>query len=164
MKESAYRKALLKHGADILFSPSMQSEKHFLQHGRVSVFTHSIAAACTCICIARILRARLGIRLNERALIRGALLHDYFLYDWRTPDRTLRLHGVFHARRAFENASRDFALGEIERDMILRHMFPLNLTPPACPESILLCIADKLCAADETLTRTSRYRKISRFF
>ena len=78
MKESAHRKALLKHGADILFSPSMQSEKHFLQHGRVSVFTHSIAAACTCICIARILRARLGIRLNERALIRGALLHDIF--------------------------------------------------------------------------------------
>lgn len=164
MNESIYRKILLKHGADILFSPNMQSEKQFLQHGKVSVFTHSVAAACTCIRIARILRVRLGIRLNERALIRGALLHDYFLYDWHIPDRSHRLHGFFHARRAFENASRDFALGEIERDMILRHMFPLNLIPPACPESMILCAADKLCALGETLTRASRYQKISRFF
>ena len=27
--------------------------------------------------------------------------------------------------------------------------------------SIILCIADKLCAAEETLSRKSRYRKIS---
>lgn len=162
MRESLYHKKILKYGSDILFSPNMQLEKHFLQHGEVSVFAHSIAVTCACIWLSGFLRTRLNIRLDERALVRGALLHDYFLYDWHVPDKSHRLHGFFHAQRALENASRDFALGEIERDMILRHMFPLNLRPPVFRESIVLCIADKLCAADETLTRQSRYRNVSR--
>ena len=162
MREIIYHRALMKYGADILYSPGMQLEKDFLQHGEVSVFAHSIAVACACLLIARLLHRYLKIRLNERALVRGALLHDYFLYDWHVPDKSHRLHGFFHARRALRNASRDFALGEIERDMIAKHMFPLNLRPPVFRESVILCIADKLCAADETLTRQSRYRDISR--
>ena len=162
MREIIYHRALLKYGADILYSPGMQLEKEFLQHGDVSVFAHSVAAACTCLVFARLLRKYLKTRLNERALARGALLHDYFLYDWHVPDKSHRLHGFFHARRALQNASRDFALGKIEQDMIAKHMFPLNLRPPACRESVVLCIADKLCAADETLTARSRYQKISR--
>lgn len=161
MKPSTYHRKLSQFGADILHSPGMQSEKHYMQHGDVSVFAHSIAVACTCLWIARLLQLYLNFRLNERVLIRGALLHDYFLYDWHVPDKSHRLHGFFHAKLAFQNASRDFALGEIERDMILRHMFPLNPCPPAYRESIVLCIADKLCAAEETLSRKSRYRKIS---
>ena len=81
MREIIYHRALLKYGADILYSPGMQLEKEFLQHGDVSVFAHSVAAACTCLLFARLLRKYLKIRLNERALVRGALLHDYFLYD-----------------------------------------------------------------------------------
>ena len=175
MREIIYHRKLLRYGADILYSPGMQLEKDFLQHGEVSVFAHSIAVACVCLLIARLLSRCLKIRLNERALVRGALLHDYFLYDWHVPDKSHRLHGdwhvpdkshrlhgFFHARRALRNASRDFALGEIERDMIAKHMFPLNLRPPVFRESIILCIADKLCAADETLTRQSRYWDISR--
>lgn len=164
MKPSAYHKMLSRFGEDILRSPGMQSEKSCLQHGNVSVFTHSVAVACTCIWLSRLLYRFLRIRMNERILIRGALLHDYFLYDWHVPDKSHRLHGFFHARQAWKNASRDFALGEIERDMILRHMFPLNLRPPAYRESIILCIADKLCAAEETLSRNSRYRNISRHY
>ena len=115
MREIIYHRKLLRYGADILYSPGMQLEKDFLQHGEVSVFAHSIAVACVCLLLARLLHRCLKIRLNERALVRGALLHDYFLYDWHVPDKSHRLHGFFHARRALRNASRDFALGEIER-------------------------------------------------
>ena len=50
------------------------------------------------------------------------------------------------------NAERDFQLNAVERDMIVKHMFPLNLTPPRYRESILVCIADKICAVYETFS------------
>ena len=49
-----------------------------IQHGKVSVYAHCVSVADT----ACVLAETLHLRVNERALIRGALLHDYFLYDW----------------------------------------------------------------------------------
>lgn len=136
------------YGGDILSSDGMELEKLFLQHGAVTVFAHSFAVACLCLYLARILR----LRVDRRALVRGALLHDYFLYDWHVPDPSHRLHGFSHPRRALENASRDFDLGPVERDAIARHMFPLTLKPPKYRESALVCAADKLCALCETVS------------
>lgn len=157
MEASVYKKKLLLHGDDILTSANMQLEKQFMQHGSVTVFEHSVAVACTCIWLAD----RLHIPVDERALVRGALLHDYFLYDWHVSDPSHRWHGFFHAAKALSNASRDFTLGPIERDMIARHMFPLNLALPRYRESVILCLADKLCAAEETVTSRTQYRNIS---
>ena len=87
------------------------------------------------------------LRIEEKSLVRGALLHDYFLYDWHTGGD--KLHGLHHAARALENAEKDFDLGDIERDIIKRHMFPLNIRPPKYRESWIVCLADKICAANE---------------
>ena len=146
-KLAACEAMILRYGADILESSNMQMEKMFMQHGNVSVFEHSVFVACVCLLIA----GYLHIRVNHRALVRGALLHDYFLYDWHVPDKSHRLHGFHHARKACENASRDFDLGEIEKDAIRKHMFPLNLRPPKYRESVIVCLADKICATGETL-------------
>lgn len=145
------------YGGDILASPGMQTEKRFLQHGATTVFAHSFAVACLCLYLARAFR----LRVDRRALIRGALLHDYFLYDWHVRDPSHRLHGFFHPRRALENAERDFSLDPIERDVIARHMFPLTLTPPRYRESILVCCADKLCALCETLSALSLLARLT---
>ena len=93
--------------------------------------------------------------VDKQSLVRGALLHDYFLYDWHEKDGGHRLHGFFHAERALHNARRDFNLNFIERDIIRKHMFPLNITPPKFRESWIVTWADKLCAAEET-TRALR--------
>lgn len=141
-------KTLMLYGSDIILSANMQSQKQYIQHGSVSVFEHCISVACLCIYIA----SRLHIKINERALVRGALLHDYFLYDWHVSDPSHRLHGFKHAKFALNNASRDFDLNHIERDIIKKHMFPLNIAPPKYKESIIVCIADKICATCETLS------------
>lgn len=133
-------------GGDILCSEGMQREKHFRQHGTVSVYAHSLAVALLCVKIA----SRLPVKTDTRSLVRGALLHDYFLYDWHDPDPSHRLHGFHHARRALDNASRDFSLNQVERNMIRSHMFPMNPVLPAHWESVILCTADKLCAIWET--------------
>ena len=138
MKINVKNRAVLhKYGRDILESGGMEREKEFMHHGKTSVYEHSVAVALMCIGIA----AFLGIRVNRRALVRGALLHDYYLY-----------HGFIHADTALRNAQRDFALGAIEKDMIKKHMFPLNIALPKYRESVILCAADKICATRETVS------------
>jgi uncharacterized protein len=83
--------------------------------------------------------------------VRGALLHDYFLYDWHVPAPEHNLHGFSHAGAALKNAKRDFEINRLEQDIIEKHMFPLNIRPPKYRESIIVCLADKLCATKETV-------------
>lgn len=92
-------------------------------------------------------------RLRIRSLVRGALLHDYFLYDWHVPAKWHRLHGFHHAARAYRNAKRDFALNALEENMIRAHMFPLGIVVPRYRESWILWTADKICALRETIRR-----------
>ena len=140
------KKLLFLHGQDILFAPGMQREKDFMQHGKVSVFEHSVGVTLVSLMLAE----KFNMKVDTRALVRGSLLHDYFLYDWHDYHPEVGLHGFTHAKIAMENACRDFDLNEIEKDMIARHMFPLNLKPPKYRESRILCIADKMAAACET--------------
>ena len=135
-----------RYGGDILGSQGMLLSQSFRQHGEVSVALHCFFAAVVCVRLAR----ALALRVDTRALVRGALLHDYFLYDWHDPDPSHRLHGFRHAGFALRNAGRDFSLGPIERNMIASHMFPMNLVLPRFRESLLLCLADKVCSFCET--------------
>ena len=149
-KRRAYWERMVhKRGADILKSANMQKEKKFLQHGKVSVYSHSVRVAVLSLFLAELLR----VKVNKEAMMRGALLHDYFLYDWHEKDDSHRWHGFSHARVALKNAKKDFQLGEIEQDVIQKHMFPLNLKPPKYKESVLVCLADKLSALEETIRR-----------
>lgn len=141
-----------RHGGDILASPGMRRERDFVQHGNVSVFRHSLAVAMTCVKLAR----KLHLRVDERALVRGALLHDYFLYDWHDPDPSHRWHGFHHASTALRNARRDFVLSPVEENMIASHMFPMSLPAPRFRESLLLWIADKWCAIGETVANRKK--------
>ena len=84
-----------------------------------------------------------------RSLIRGALLHDYFLYDWREGTPGDRMHGFGHARIALKNAKHDYEIDKIQEDIIIKHMFPLNIKPPRYRESVIVTIADKICATCE---------------
>ena len=122
-------------------------ERLYMQHGAVTVYEHSVRVADFSLAVSRML----GLNVDEKSLIRGALLHDYFLYDWHEKDISHRLHGFRHPKRALRNAREDYALNPVEENIILRHMFPLTLHPPAYKESWLVCLADKYCAAAETL-------------
>ena len=146
MRAACAARTLLVCGQDVLASPGMRREKTIPQHGVTNVYWHSVNVAYMSLYLAK----KLGVAVDERALVRGALLHDYFLYDWhdRAPDH--RLHGFYHPRRALDNAKRAFELSETEQNVILRHMFPLCPTPPGTAEGWLVCFADKVCAVLET--------------
>lgn len=100
-------------------------EKNAYQHGMSTVYRHSILVAAVSLSIAD----KLGLPVNRDNLIRGALLHDYFLYDWHEKDRSHCLHGFRHPSTALKNARADYPLNRIEKNIIARHMFPLTPIP-----------------------------------
>lgn len=133
---------------EITSSDKFKREKKFMQHGTTSVYQHSIDVAFMCLFIAR----KFNIKVNEQCLVKGALLHDYFLYDWHVRDKSHRLHGFRHPRFSYNNAKRDFGLNEIEANMILSHMFPMGPAIPRYKESWILTISDKYCATKEIIS------------
>jgi len=140
---SRYKKEIVKHLSALMQEGPIEENKNYIQHGDVTVFDHCIAVAEYSCRIAEFLH----LSVNRKVLIRGALLHDYFLYDWRLGGH--RMHGFFHARAALDNADKEFHLSSIEKDIIIRHMFPLNIRPPKYRESWIVCCADKICAVME---------------
>ena len=138
-----------KTAAEIVNNKKMQSTKKCIQHGNVSVYGHSAAVAAYSVKLAE----KLGIRYDKRSLIRGALLHDFFLYDWhKTSNVGDGLHGFAHPLTASKNAVRNFRLNKKELDIIRTHMWPLTLRKlPKHRESWLVCIVDKYCSILETL-------------
>ncbi len=134
-------------GEEVLGSSVMQKEKAFPHHGSLSCYDHSVSVAQMSLLLAQ----KLKVRIDAGSLVRGALLHDLYLYDWHVsdPEHPHRLHGLFHPSRALRNAEQHFKLNCLERDIILRHMFPLTVLPPLCRESWLVCAADKICAVRE---------------
>ncbi|NMN01713.1 phosphohydrolase [Bifidobacterium sp. DSM 109963] len=154
------QRLVAEHGREVLEHEHMQIERGCYQHGNVTTYAHSIRVACLAVWMAD--RARLWRRVDLKSLIRAALLHDYFLYDWHDwDDGTHRWHGFTHGGAALANAHSDFELNEIERDSIARHMFPLTPMPPRYIEGYLVTLADKLSATKETLS-LDRFNKPSR--
>lgn len=134
---------------EILKEPRYRKTKQFIQHGGTSVYRHSLAVAYFSCYLAEILH----LRVRKRELVRGALLHDYFLYDWHEKSSDHRLHGFTHPARALRNAAEDYKLTPVEMDIIQKHMFPLTVVPPMHRESYLVCLADKICSTYETFHR-----------
>ena len=145
MRERQYFK---KVASEVAANENMQKTRKLTQHGNVSVFAHSVAVAYYSVKLAK----KLGIVCDKRSLIRGAMLHDFFLYDWhKTINVGDGLHGFAHPATASKNALRDFRLNKREVDIIRKHMWPLTLTKlPLHRESWLVCIADKYCSLLET--------------
>ena len=144
-------RALLKeHGEDILISENFRKTQGHIQHGTMTVHNH-------CMDVARyslILNKKLGIGCNKHDLIRGALLHDYFLYDWHDKaylSQRKRLHGFHHPMTALQNAEKEYQLNDIQREIIKKHMWPLSVVPPVCREAWVVTAADKYCSVMETV-------------
>ena len=129
----------------------------FIQHGKITTYDHCFRVAAMSYRINKMFK----LKSDEKALIRGAFLHDYFLYDWhkkkakfKNLKEFFKMHGFMHPSYAAANAKRDFGIGEKEENIIRSHMWPLTVTKlPKSIEAVIVCIADKLTSATETIMR-----------
>ncbi len=139
-------KQILHYGKEILLSQNMQMERNFRQHDTTDCYEHSICVAYICLKLAKAFHWH----IDTKSMVRGALLHDYFLYDWHDGNKYQKtFHTYVHPLYSLRNAKREYDLNAIEKDVILKHMFPLTPMLPRYKETILITIADKCCAAGE---------------
>lgn len=129
--------------ADLLESPVVQQLHNKAHHVNVTRLEHCLFVAYVAFTICSILG------WNARAAARGGLLHDLFFYEWSPKCKKHRWHFFTHAGIALDNAQQHFDLTQVERNIILRHMWPLNPIPPRYKESMVVCLADKFCAIVE---------------
>ncbi|MEG2673068.1 MAG: HD family phosphohydrolase [Ruthenibacterium sp.] len=135
---------------DILEAPQVSLMKNYVQHGTTTCLAHSINVSY----LSYLFCKKHG--LNTRSVARAGLLHDLFLYDWHFHKRQKGelLHGFSHPRVALQNAEKAFSLTPLEKNIILRHMWPLTLTPPRYKEAYVVVYFDKYCSLMETLRRS----------
>ncbi|MEG1781919.1 MAG: hypothetical protein RR253_01585, partial [Oscillospiraceae bacterium] len=103
------------------------------------------------------------LRLDATSAARGGLLHDLYLCDWSKTDvgRFKRL--FIHPGMALANANGEFAISLVEQDIIANHMWPLTISKiPHHRVSIIVSLADKICAVMEMSGAYSRMKTRSR--
>lgn len=137
--EVKFFRALTELEAD----PRVRELERYRQHRGNPTFCHCHNVAVASFGLAQ----RLGWRVDEQALARGAMLHDFHLYTRQDIDINPIRHIFRHPRYALRNAERVFALNRKEKNIIRSHMWPLTLlTPPRSREALLVTLADKYCA------------------
>lgn len=130
---------------DLLNNDTVKQMKNFKQHYETSCFDHCLIASYYCYLYGK------KFNLDYVSCARAAMLHDLFLYDWRKKqDDRKGLHAFTHPKTAYENASKLFDLNEKEKDIILKHMWPVTIALPKYKESYLLTLVDKYCALNES--------------
>ena len=128
--------------------PHALEMQQFIQHGTVTTYEH-------CMRVARIaywLNLHWHCHADEVSLVRGAFLHDFYLYDWHHCGNITHWHGFKHPMIARYNAETVFSLNDTEKNIIQSHMWPLTITSvPRCREAFLVCLADKMSSSWETV-------------
>ncbi|MCR4590005.1 MAG: HD domain-containing protein [Lachnospiraceae bacterium] len=127
----------------------VQNMKKFVQHGKVSTYRHCENVTR----LSYLLNKRLGLRADTETLLKGAMLHDFYLYDWHEKDNgTHDWHGFIHADRAIKNAETVFGVNDKVKHVVHCHMWPLNITRlPRSREAWIVCVADKCVSLFESL-------------
>ena len=135
----------------------VQEMKNYIQHGDVSTYEH-------CENVARLsyqINKTLSLHADQRTLLTGAMLHDFYLYDWHYDgDGSHQLHGFSHPKRACRNAQKYFDVDADISHVISSHMWPLTLTSiPLSREAWIVCLADKWISLHETLFRRQKSQR-----
>lgn len=146
---------------DIITNETVKQMKNFRQHCDTSCYEHCLHVAY----YSYFLCKKLGLDYISTA--RAAMLHDLFLYDWRKKYRDVELpglHAFVHPKIALKNASLIFDLNEKEQDIIVKHMWPVTITPPKYKESYIVTLMDKYSALRETYIYTQSRLKKNRIY
>ena len=136
--------------------------KEISMHRGSNCYIHSFKVAK--LAIKRALRHNKG---NLYTILLAAILHDYYLYDWRVDKSKMKHHMGNHPYIAAENAERDFGIHEPIKRAIQSHMWPVNFTDyPKTKEARIISNADKtiylreiICSKRYKAKREQKYLK-----
>lgn len=137
---------------EILTNEEFLKRKNYPHHGEISVFDHSLRVSLRSYLVAE------KLKLDYHRAAIGGLLHDFYDKPWQQKpveedskkEKLLEKHGFVHAKQALKNAKFYFPdmVDKKTANIIIRHMFPLNLTPPRYVESWIVTLADKYVSCE----------------
>lgn len=140
---------------ELLDSDQVRMMGQWKHHGPVTTLDHSLFVAFSTYRVAR------ALHMDVRSAVRGALLHDLYLYD--SHDKTAHPGNQCfdHPRFAARNAAALTPLTPKERNIILSHMWPLGGVLPRSVEAWTVDLVDTVCAGLELsrVCRPSNLRK-----
>ena len=142
----------------------IQRMREIPMHRGSNCFLHSfkVAKKATIYCL------KSNLRDKSKIVLEAAILHDYYLYDWRKNRELLKHHTKLHPSIANENAIKDFDISPEVSHIILTHMWPGNIKEvPKSKEECLVIYCDKHVALVESCSsiaykkkRTEKYERI----
>jgi len=140
---------------ELLDSEQVRMMGRWKHHGPVTTLDHSLFVAFSTYRLARLLH------LDVRAAVRGALLHDLYLYDSHDKSAHPGNQCFDHPRFAARNAAALTPLTDKERNIILSHMWPLGGALPRSLEAWMVDLVDTICAGLEIsrVCRPARLRE-----
>ncbi len=129
--------------SDIIENPEFCETMNY-KHHHSSIFEHSYYVSYYSYRLAK------KFKLDFKSTARGALMHDFFLYDWHKdhPEKGEN-HGREHPKTALRNAKKHFDINKIEEDIIINHMWPFTKAFPTTKEAFIVLSVDKYMASKE---------------
>ncbi|MBE6144201.1 MAG: HD domain-containing protein [Firmicutes bacterium] len=120
-----------------------------IEHHGITRFEHSLKVSYFSYKIAK------ALKLNYKDVARGGLLHDFFLSDNERSDKEKLFDTFTHPKRAAIKASETFEVNDLEKDIIVSHMFPFYKAIPKYGESWIVNLTDKVIGSYELLCQNS---------
>lgn len=114
-----------------------------IEHHGLSRFDHSLKVSYYSYKIAKL------FHLDYRETARGGLLHDFFLSPVNRSTKDKFISTFVHPAKALETAKNHFDLTMKEENMIMGHMFPINIAIPKYLESWIINVVDTVIAVSE---------------
>jgi uncharacterized protein len=146
----------------ILSNEEFKKRIEYNHHENRSVYTHSLLVSFHSYKVAKILK------LDYESAAIGGLLHDFYYNDWqKNPKKGLKnMHGFVHAYEALENSRKIFPEYMTDKisDIIVKHMFPLNIRPPKYAESWIITCVDKIVSLEILATPKQLYKYVGLAF
>jgi len=116
-----------------------------IEHHGISRMEHSIKISYYFYKIAK----KLG--MDYVSVARGGLLHDFFLDGDERNGKEKFLDTFTHPKRALDTSMEYFNVNDIEKNIIVSHMFPIYISIPKYKESFLVNLVDKVIGCKELL-------------
>ncbi|MGY3724864.1 uncharacterized protein SAMN05421767_11531 [Granulicatella balaenopterae] len=131
---------------DLVNTDAVKKLDEITHHHVTTRFEHSASVAYVSYKLAKRFK-----KMDEREVSRAALLHDLFYYDWRETKFIEGSHAYVHPRIAAENAEKLMPLTDKQKDIIVKHMWPMTIALPKYKESFMVSCVDKYCALKEVI-------------
>lgn len=127
----------------------VQDMSRYVQHGHTTTYAHCVHVARESYALA----TRLNLKVDFENLVVGALLHDFYRYDWHDRSTSQPYHATRHPLYAAENAVQLLQVNPEVKSIIETHMWPLPPDRiPRSREAWVVCMVDKAVSIQETFT------------